>query len=171
MKVSKIKTNMDNPRICKDDKFKKLVKSIREFPKMMELRPIVVDADNMILGGNMRLKAIQELGMKDIPDTWVKRADELTEDEKRRFIISDNSNFGEWDMNALANAWEVEELEAWGVDSPSFDDKGIDLDEMVFDGNKDNMMIIRVECSDEVFNGLKRDIVMICRNYKNAKVL
>ena len=97
MKVSELKPNPNNPRVLKDDKFNKLVKSITEFPKMMSIRPIVVDQDNMILGGNMRLRAIQSIGMKEIPDTWVKRADELTEEEKKRFIISDNVGFGEWD--------------------------------------------------------------------------
>ena len=102
MKLSEIHINPSNPRLIKDDRFKKLVKSIEEFPKMMELRPIVVDTDGMILGGNMRFKALQELKYKDIPDAWVKRGDDLTDDEKRRFIIEDNVPFGEWDWNTKA---------------------------------------------------------------------
>ena len=120
MKLSEIHINPDNPRLIKDDRFKKLVKSIEEFPKMMELRPIIVDADGMILGGNMRFKALQELKYKDIPDAWVKRADELTEEEKRRFIIEDNVPFGEWDWDVLANEWDSVELAEWGVEIPDF---------------------------------------------------
>lgn len=103
MKLSEIHINPDNPRLIKDDRFKKLVKSIEEFPKMMELRPIIVDADGMILGGNMRFKVLQELKYKDIPNDWVKRADRLTDEEKRRFIIEDNVPFGEWEWGILAN--------------------------------------------------------------------
>jgi hypothetical protein len=120
MKVSQIKSNPNNPRVIKDDRFRKLVKSIEEFPKMMELRPMVVNADNIVLGGNMRLKALKELGYKDIPDEWVKRADELTEDETRRFIIADNVGFGEHDWDLLANEWKSEELAEWGLDGFPF---------------------------------------------------
>jgi ParB-like chromosome segregation protein Spo0J len=121
MKLSDIKPNPNNPRIVKDDKFQKLVTSIREFPKIMELRPMVVDSEMIVLGGNMRLKALQELKMKDIPDNWVKRADELTEEEKKRFIISDNVGFGEWDYDMIANEWDSEELEEWGLYLPDLD--------------------------------------------------
>ena len=82
MKIKDIKLNPDNPRLIKDARFKKLVQSLKEFPKMLELRPIVINEDNVVLGGNMRLKALRELGYKEVPDTWVKRADELTEEEK-----------------------------------------------------------------------------------------
>jgi len=132
MKLSAIHTNPANPRLIKDERFKKLVKSISEFPKMMELRPIIVDADGMILGGNMRFKALKELGYKDIPDAWVKRASELTDEEKQRFIIEDNVPFGEWDWDTLANEWDSAELAEWGLDVPvivegtdPFDDAGI----------------------------------------------
>ena len=120
MKLSELHINPDNPRIIKDDKFKKLVKSISEFPKMMELRPIVTDEDSMILGGNMRFKALQELKYKDIPDDWVKKASELTEEEKQRFIIEDNVPFGEWDWETLANEWDQEQLIEWGLEIPDF---------------------------------------------------
>jgi DNA modification methylase len=129
MKITELKSNPDNPRIIKDNKFKKLVKSINEFPKMMELRPIIIDSENVVLGGNMRLAAIKELKMKDIPGSWVKKASELTEEEKKRFIISDNVGFGEWDWDILANEWDVEKLEEWGVDLPVFDEKLKDVEE------------------------------------------
>ena len=122
MNIKEIKSNPNNPRIIKDEKFAKLKKSISEFPKMMELRPMVVNAENIVLGGNMRLKALKELGYNDIPDEWVKRADELTEDETRRFIIADNVGFGEHDWEMLANEWDVQELEDWGLEGFPFDD-------------------------------------------------
>lgn len=122
-----IKLNQSNPRFIKDDKFKKLVQSIRDFPKMLELRPIVVDRDGIILGGNMRYRAIQELGL-EMKDEWVKVADKLTDEERRRFIVEDNVGFGDWDWDLLANEYEKEELEEWGMDV----DKWVD-DEVVED--------------------------------------
>ena len=120
MKLSKLKGNPNNPRIIKDDKFKKLVKSISEFPKMLELRPIIVDENFIVQGGNMRLKALQELKYKDIPDEWVKQVSDLTEEQKKEFIIKDNVGFGEWDFDDLANNWDVEKLNEWGLDIPNF---------------------------------------------------
>ena len=99
---------------------------------MMSLRPIVIDNMGMILGGNMRYRALQELGFKEIPETWVKRAEELTAEEKRRFIIADNVGFGEWDWDELANNWDVEQLEEWGLDVPNFDQQPSD-DELTAD--------------------------------------
>ena len=115
MKLSEIHINPDNPRIIKDDRFKKLVKSIQEFPKMMKLRPIVVDAEGMILGGNMRFKALKELGYKEVPDEWVKYDGELTDEEKQRFIAVDNVPFGEWDFEAIQD-WDKEQLIVWGLE-------------------------------------------------------
>lgn len=116
--ISKIKSNPDNPRIIKDEKFKQLVKSIKDFPQMLELRPIVVDSDMVVLGGNMRLKASIEAGLKEV-DILV--ADQLTEDQKKEFIIKDNVGFGEWDWDMLANEWDNELLSEWGLDLPGFD--------------------------------------------------
>ena len=120
MKLKDIRPNPDNPRVIRDEKFQKLKRSIEEFPKMMSLRPIVIDADGVALGGNMRLRALQDLGYKEVPDEWVRRAEELTDDEKRRFVIADNVGFGEWAWDALANEWDAEDLEAWGLDLPEF---------------------------------------------------
>ena len=117
VKISEVKTNPNNPRIIKDDKFSKLVKSIQEFPKMLEIRPIVVNADMVVLGGNMRLKACKEAGLKEVPIIF---ADDLTEDEQRQFIIKDNVGFGEWDWDMLANEWEADLIEEWGLDLPDF---------------------------------------------------
>ena len=124
MKLSDIHTNPSNPRLIKDERFKKLVKSIEEFPKMMALRPIIIDVDGMILGGNMRFKALKELKYKDVPDEWIKRASELTDEEKQRFVIEDNVPFGEWDFDILANEWDAEQLTEWGLDIPDFVNKG-----------------------------------------------
>lgn len=121
MKLSDIKSNPNNPRIIKDAKFEKLKKSITEFPKMMALRPMVINKDNIVLGGNMRLKALKELGYTEVPDEWVKRAEDLTEEETRRFIIADNVGFGEHDWEMLANEWDSVELEDWGLDGFPFD--------------------------------------------------
>lgn len=115
VKISEIKTNPKNPRIIKNDKFKKLVKSIKEFPQMLELRPIVVDENNIVLGGNMRLKACIEVGLKEI---FIVQAAELTEDQKDEFIVKDNVGFGEWDWDILANEWDTDKLTEWGLDLP-----------------------------------------------------
>ena len=129
MKLSQIKSNPNNPRIIKDEKFKKLCESIKALPKMMELRPIVVDDKFIVQGGNMRLKALNELGYKDIPDTWVKQAKDFNEDELKEFIIKDNVGFGEWDWDDLANNWDVEKLEDWGLDIPNFDSTILEAEE------------------------------------------
>jgi ParB-like chromosome segregation protein Spo0J len=115
VKTKDIIPNENNPRILKDDKFKKLVQSIKDFPEMLEIRPIVVNNEMMILGGNMRLKAIQEIGIKEIP---IIKAENLTEEQQREFLIKDNVGFGEWDWDALANDWNPEELNEWGLDVP-----------------------------------------------------
>jgi ParB-like chromosome segregation protein Spo0J len=117
VKLSEIKSNPNNPRIIKDDKFRKLVKSIQEFPKMLEIRPVVVNADMIVLGGNMRLKACKEAGLKEVPVIF---ADDLTDDEQKQFIIKDNVGFGEWDWDMIANEWEPELLEDWGLEIPSW---------------------------------------------------
>ena len=125
MKISNLKSNPKNPRLIKDDKFKKLVQSIKDFPEMMEKRPIVcvTDSDGKLypLGGNMRLKAIIEIGYKEIPDNWIQLADEWTEEQRNEFIIKDNVGFGEWDWDIIANEWDSDQLKDWGMDLPSFD--------------------------------------------------
>ena len=121
MKISEIKLNKKNPRLIKDYKFEKLKKSITEFPKMLELRPIIIDNDNIILGGNMRYQALKDLGYKELPDNWVKKSSELSEEEKQRFVIADNVGFGDWDWDIIANEWDTELLADWGLDVPSFE--------------------------------------------------
>lgn len=141
-KVSEVKANPNNPRIIKDDKFKKLVQSIKDFPEMLELRPIVVNNDGVVLGGNMRLKACKEAGLKEVP---VIKASELTEEQQKEFIIKDNVGFGEWDWEDLANNWDAEELTDWGLDLPV-------------------SMEVELEAEEDEFNvpegGIETDIVL-----------
>jgi len=113
IKTSQVKPNPNNPRLIKDSKFKQLVKSIQDFPEMLNLRPIVVDENNIVLGGNMRLKACIEAGLKDVP---IIVASELTEEQQKQFIIKDNIGYGEWDWEVLANEYEAQDLSEWGLD-------------------------------------------------------
>lgn len=113
VKITEIQKNPDNPRLIKDSKFEKLVKSIKDFPEMLNLRPIVVNNEMVVLGGNMRLSACKEAGLKKIP---IIKADDLTEEQQKEFIIKDNVSFGEWDWDMLGNEWEGTELGDWGLD-------------------------------------------------------
>jgi ParB-like chromosome segregation protein Spo0J len=153
MKVSALKANPKNPRIIRDDKFKKLVASIESFPEMMEKRPMVcvTDVDGKLypLGGNMRLRAIQELGMKEIPDSWVTLADDLTQEKRAEFTIKDNASFGEWNYDDLANEWDAEQLSDWGVDVPRFAD---DPDYSILDGEDTAQQL------EDMANGVKKAI-------------
>jgi site-specific DNA-methyltransferase (adenine-specific) len=118
VKISEVKANPNNPRVIKDDKFAKLVQSIKDFPKMLEIRPIVVNSDMIVLGGNMRLRACKEAGLKEV---HIIKAEDLTEEQQKEFIIKDNVSGGEWDWNMLANDYEAEDLDKWGLDVPDFD--------------------------------------------------
>jgi ParB-like chromosome segregation protein Spo0J len=124
--ITDIKKNPENPRYVKDEKYKALVKSIRNFPQMLGLRPIVVDENNVILGGNMRYLACKEAGKVLVP---VVRADDLTEEQKAEFIVKDNVGYGEFDFDALANLYDVDELKDWGLDIPAMEDVDEDDDE------------------------------------------
>ena len=115
--IKEVKNNPNNPRLIKDDKFKKLVQSIKNFPEMLNIRPIVVNEHMIILGGNMRYKACLEAGLKEVP---IIKVDSLSAEKQREFIIKDNVSGGEWDWDMLANEWESEELEEWGLDVPEF---------------------------------------------------
>jgi len=143
VKISEVKPNPKNPRIIKDGKFNKLVKSIQEFPDMLNKRPLIVftdvDGKYVVLGGNMRLKACKEIGLKEIP---IIVADEWTEEQKNEFLIKDNVGFGEWDWDILANEWDVEKLDDWGLDLP------IDLESIK--ATKDIPDIGEIEFSEEL---------------------
>jgi DNA modification methylase len=191
--ISEIKPNPNNPRIIKDDKFEKLVKSIKEFPKMLEIRPIVVNDDMIVLGGNMRLKACKAAGLKEVP---IIRASELTDDEQRQFIIKDNVSGGEWDWDMLANEWDSEQLEEWGLDVPNFGETELEAVEDDFDASPPEEPITvlgdlyeigehRLLCGDstdsdqvaKLMNGEKADMVFtdppygVAINNSNGKIL
>jgi DNA modification methylase len=118
LKLSALKTNPDNPRQIRGEQFERLKRSIKEFPEMLALRPMVTDAEGVVLGGNMRLEALKALGYKEVPADWVKRASELTPEQRREFVIKDNGQFGEWNWSELANAWSDLPLADWGLDIP-----------------------------------------------------
>jgi hypothetical protein len=170
-KISEIKLNPNNPRLIKDDKFKKLVQSIKDFPEMLDIRPIVVNQDMIILGGNMRYKACKEAGLKEIP---IIKTD-LTEDQQREFLIKDNTSGGEWDWEVLANEWDNEQLEAWGLDLLGFD---IDADELgddfsLPDGDKAPFQQMTFTLADEQAEQIKNAIADIkqTEEYKYAETM
>jgi ParB-like chromosome segregation protein Spo0J len=141
-KITEIKPNPNNPRVIKDDKFKKLVKSLQDFPDMAKVRPIVVNTDMVVLGGNMRLKAMKEAGWKEVPGEVV----DWPDDKQREFIIKDNVGFGEWDWEMLANEWDVEQLDDWGLDVPDFKQE-LDINDLSDEVKTDYR--VEVVCKDE----------------------
>jgi|TARA_R110000787_G_scaffold283718_1_gene396741 ParB-like chromosome segregation protein Spo0J len=124
-KIYKLRKHPENPRVIKDVKFQLLVDSIKDFPEMLEKRPLVVNEDLQVLGGNMRLRAAQEAGLKEI---WIDVAEGWSIEKQNEFIIKDNSGFGEWDWDALANSWDVEDLNDWGLNMPTPFEGDLDLD-------------------------------------------
>ena len=147
VKISAVKINELNPRFIRDLKFEKLVKSIQEFPKMLEIRPIVVNDEMIVLGGNMRLKACEEAGLKEV---FIIKASELTKEQQDEFIIKDNVSFGEWDFDMLANNFEGPKLEEWGIDIPSINNA---LDYSILD-SEDNID----EKLDSMSSGVRKAI-------------
>ena len=171
-KISEVKLNPNNPRLIKDDNFKKLVQSIKDFPEMLDIRPIVVNADMVILGGNMRFKACKEAGLKEVP---IIIADNLNEEQQREFLIKDNVSGGEWDFEMLANEWDVEQLEDWGLDVGGFD---LDSDELgtdftLPDGDKAPFQQMTFTLADEQAEQIKNAISDIkqTEEYKYAETM
>jgi ParB-like chromosome segregation protein Spo0J len=172
VKLELIKLNPNNPRLIKDDKFKKLVQSIVDFPQMLEIRPIVVNTDMIILGGNMRYKACKEAGIKEVP---VIIADNLTEEQQKEFLIKDNTSGGEWDWEVLANEWDSEQLEAWGLDLVGFDLDSDDLgtDFSLPEGDKAPFQQMTFTLADEQAEQIKNAIADIkaTEEYKYAETM
>ena len=172
VKINAIKTNPKNPRLIKDDKFKKLVKSIQEFPQMLELRPIVVDENNIKLGGNMRFKACIEAGLKEV---YILKAEDLTELQKDEFIVKDNVGFGEWDWDILANEWDTDKLQDWGLDLPIYfndsDELGTDFN--LPEGDKAPFQQMTFTLADEQAEQIKNAITDIkqTEEYKYCETL
>ena len=167
VKISKVKGNPSNPRIIKNDKFKKLVKSIQEFPEMLKLRPIVVDEDMMVLGGNMRLKASKDAGLKEV---WIDIAEGLTEEQKKEFIVKDNVGFGEWEWDILANEWDSVQLAEWGLDVWQNEDdvdyseknKEIDIDAL------DSDMILKLKYTEDEYSLVREQLSKIASTPEQA---
>jgi ParB-like chromosome segregation protein Spo0J len=170
--IKLVKSNPNNPRIIKDDKFTKLVASIKEFPKMLEIRPIVVNDDMIVLGGNMRLKACIHAGLKEVP---IIKVTDLTEQEQKQFIIKDNVSGGEWDWSMLANEWDVTELEDWGLSVGGFDLNSDDLGEefSLPDGDKAPFQQMTFTLADEQAEQIKNAIEDIKKTeeYKYAETM
>jgi DNA modification methylase len=185
MRIQDIKPNPENPRIIKDHKFKQLVESIKSFPQMLELRPIVIDENNVVLGGNMRLKACIEAGLTDVP---VVQAKDLTDLQKKEFIVKDNVGYGEWDWDDLANNWDEQLLTEWGLDIPNFEPQVLEAEEDNFavpDGGVETDIVLgdlfeigehRLLCGDstdsdqvaKLMNGQKADMVFTDPPYNVA---
>lgn len=165
VKIGSVIPNPNNPRLIKDDKFLKLMESIKNFPEMLKLRPIVVNEDMVVLGGNMRLKACKEAGLKVVP---IIKANDLSIEKQKEFIIKDNVGFGEWDWEMLANEWDGEQLAEWGLDISHFETEPT-LDELIADEkNKPACMKITFE-SPEQLQKAEIDIQeLLDRKYKGA---
>ena len=171
VKISEVKVNPNNPRLIKDDKFKKLVQSVKDFPEMLKIRPIVVNKDMIILGGNMRYKACKEAGLKEIP---IIKTD-LTEEQQKEFLIKDNVSGGEWDWDMLANEWNSEDITSWGLDLPIYfndsDDLGTDFN--LPDGDKAPFQQMTFTLADEQAEQIKNAIADIKKTeeYKYCETL
>jgi len=165
--ITEIKANPKNPRIIKDDKFAKLVQSIKDFPEMLEKRPLVCFTDTdkklVVLGGNMRLKAAKEVGLKELP---ILLADDWTEEQKTQFLIKDNVGFGEWNWDELANEWDPTKLEDWGLSIPNFN-SNVNLDDFFQENNetKDEKFKITLEYTQEDYD----EVTELFKNYTGTK--
>jgi hypothetical protein len=171
VKISDVKVNPNNPRLIKDDKFAKLVKSIQDFPQMLKIRPIVVNSDMVVLGGNMRLKACKEAGLKEVP---IIIADELTEEQQKEFLIKDNVSGGEWDWNIIANEWDADQLNDWGLDIPQFTGIEVGTDGFTLpDGDKAPFQQMTFTLADEQAIVIKNAIDDIKKTdeYKYAETM
>ena len=172
VKISDIKANPNNPRLIKDDKFAKLVQSVTEFPEMLEIRPIVVNSDMFVLGGNMRLKACKEAKIKELT---VIIADNLTEEQQREFLIKDNVSGGEWDWNILANEWDAEQLTEWGLGIGGFDvnSENFGEDFILPDGDKAPFQQMTFTLADEQAIEIQNAIseIKLTNEYKYAETM
>jgi hypothetical protein len=171
VKTKDIIANENNPRVIKDDKFRKLVQSIKDFPQMLNLRPIVVNDEMVVLGGNMRLRAVQEVGLKEVA---IIKASDLTEEQQKEFIIKDNVGFGEWDWDVLANEWEPELLSEWGLDVPlMLDPEQFGEDFSLADGDKSPFQQMAFTLADEQATQIKNAIadIKLTEEYKYMETL
>jgi len=173
VKLTNVKANPYNPRVIRDEKFAKLKQSIIDFPEMLEKRPLVCYTEGekyIVLGGNMRLKALSDIGAKEIP---IILADEWTEEQRAQFLIKDNVGFGEWDWNALANEWDAEKLEAWGLELPGFkvDTGELGTEFSLPDGDKAPFQQMTFTLADEQAEQIKMAIadIKLTNEYKYSE--
>ena len=174
--ITDIKPNPKNPRVIKDEKFAKLVQSLKDFPEMLEKRPLVCFTDTdcklVVLGGNMRLKAAKEIGLKKLP---VVLADDWTEEQKSQFLIKDNVGFGEWNWEELQADWDVEQLSDWGLDLPGFDlnSDNLGTDFNLPDGDKAPFQQMTFTLADEQAEQIKIaiDEIKETEEYKYAETM
>jgi DNA mismatch repair ATPase MutL len=175
VKITEVKSNPNNPRTIKDEKFKKLVESIKGFPQMLSLRPIVVNDDMVVLGGNLRLKACKQAGLKEVP---IIKASELTDEQQKEFIIKDNVGFGDWDWDTLSNEWDVNEINDWGLDIPNFENHMVDLNSLSDDfslpeGDKEPFQQMTFTLADDQAEKIKNAIEEIkeTQEYKYCETM
>ena len=182
VKIQSIKANKENPRTIKESKFEELKKSLRDFPEMLQLRPIIVDKDNIILGGNMRYKACQEIGLKEV---YIIKANDLTEKQKKKFVIKDNVAFGQWDWDVLANTWERQDLNDWGLNIYDFNNnfvetvnKGDENSEWIgmpeFEASEKQLkLVVSFDNEEDREEFIKKkgqtSLLLICRSISNHK--
>jgi len=172
VKISQVKNNPNNPRVIKNDDFRKLVKSIKEAPWMLQLRSIIVNDDNIVLGGNQRLRACKEAGLKEV---YIIKASSLSEEQQREFIVKDNLSSGEWDWDALANEFEMQNLNDWGLKLPvqieDSDEFGTAFD--LPDGDKEPFQQMTFTLADEQAEQVRNAIEDIKRTeeYKYCKTM
>ena len=165
VKVGAVKSNPKNPRLIKDDKFKKLVKSIKDFPEMESVRPIVVNKDMVILGGNMRYKAMIECGYKEVNVEVV----DWSEQKQNEFIIKDNVGFGEWEWEMVANEWDEIELKDWGLDLPVFDNGDYSEKNKELDINDiEDVMIINLKYTEDEYHIVKDALLKLASTPEQA---
>ena len=157
VKIKQVKENPSNPRFIRDEKFQKLVESIKNFPEMLSLRPIVVNSEMVVLGGNMRLKACKEAGIEDVP---IIVADKLSEQQQKEFVIKDNLGFGEWDWDKIADEWDYADLTEWGLDIPLLGMDGTFQDKTEYNFmNKVSIEFDTFEKANEYYeNALKQNL-------------
>ena len=165
VKTKDIKANPNNPRVIRDEQFKKLVKSIQEFPEMLSVRKLVCTPEMIVLGGNMRLKALQSAGIKEVDVEIV----DWDEQKQKEFIIKDNVSFGEWNHEQLANEWDEIELQEWGLELPvnvdvdySGKNKEIDIDAL------DEQMTIKLNYTSDEYWIVKEQLAKIASTPEQA---
>jgi hypothetical protein len=155
VKISVLNQNANNPRLIKDHKFNKLVTSIKEFPQMLKIRPIVVDENNVVLGGNMRLRACKEAGLNEV---WIEKIETFTEEQKKEFIVKDNVGFGDWDWDILANKWDNIKLGEWGMDVWQPNDINLDYFFEDKEGEEDLYNTIVLKYDEETYKKIQNKI-------------